>query len=195
MHQAREAFGNKGQGTVAMDQAERTMWIFEPSVAEKVFEDYVKEFAIPVRRDEWLDRAKGVIRSKENAFSLDGGLAVLFGNIAADGCIVKTAGVDESILKFRGPARVFESQDATVKAILSNQIKEGDVVKRTGTIVDVPVGKGLLGRVVDALGNPIDGKGPIKADKRMRVEVKAPGIIPSRSSSRTSRMTVLRETW
>ncbi|HET6538594.1 MAG TPA: F0F1 ATP synthase subunit alpha [Sphingopyxis sp.] len=62
-----------------------------------------------------------------------------------------------------------------------SDIKEGDVVKRTGTIVDVPVGKGLLGRVVDGLGNPIDGKGPIVADKRMRVEVKAPGIIPRTS--------------
>jgi len=60
-------------------------------------------------------------------------------------------------------------------------IKEGDTVKRTGTIVDVPVGKGLLGRVVDALGNPIDGKGPIASDERRRVEVKAPGIIPRRS--------------
>jgi F-type H+-transporting ATPase subunit alpha len=60
-------------------------------------------------------------------------------------------------------------------------IKEGDVVKRTGAIVDVPVGKGLLGRVVDALGNPIDGKGPIVAEKRMRVETKAPGIIPRKS--------------
>ena len=63
------------------------------------------------------------------------------------------------------------------------EIKEGDVVKRTGTIVDVPVGKGLLGRVVDALGNPIDGKGPIVAEKRSRVEVKAPGIIPRESVS------------
>jgi F-type H+-transporting ATPase subunit alpha len=61
------------------------------------------------------------------------------------------------------------------------EIKEGDTVKRTGTIVDVPVGKGLLGRVVDALGNPIDGKGPIVADKRARVEAKAPGIIPRKS--------------
>ena len=61
------------------------------------------------------------------------------------------------------------------------EIKEGDVVKRTGTIVDVPVGKGLLGRVVDALGNPIDGKGPIKDATRQRVEVKAPGIIPRQS--------------
>ncbi len=61
------------------------------------------------------------------------------------------------------------------------EIKEGDSVKRTGTIVDVPVGKGLLGRVVDALGNPIDGKGPIEATERRRVEVKAPGIIPRKS--------------
>ena len=60
-------------------------------------------------------------------------------------------------------------------------IKEGDTVKRTGTIVDVPVGKGLLGRVVDGLGNPIDGKGPIVDATRMRVEVKAPGIIPRKS--------------
>ena len=62
-----------------------------------------------------------------------------------------------------------------------SQIKEGDVVKRTGTIVDVPVGMGLLGRVVDGLGNPIDGKGPIVSDQRSRVEVKAPGIIPRKS--------------
>jgi F-type H+-transporting ATPase subunit alpha len=60
-------------------------------------------------------------------------------------------------------------------------IKEGDTVKRTGEIVDVPVGKGLLGRVVDGLGNPIDGKGPIEGAERMRVEVKAPGIIPRKS--------------
>src|SRR5436853_4733780 len=60
-------------------------------------------------------------------------------------------------------------------------IKEGDTVKRTGAIVEVPVGKGLLGRVVDALGNPIDGKGPIKSEERRQVDVKAPGIIPRRS--------------
>ncbi|WP_448501731.1 F0F1 ATP synthase subunit alpha [Sphingomonas sp.] len=62
-----------------------------------------------------------------------------------------------------------------------SEIKEGDVVKRTQTIVDVPVGKGLLGRVVDGLGNPIDGKGPIEYTERRRVEVKAPGIIPRKS--------------
>ena len=61
------------------------------------------------------------------------------------------------------------------------EIAEGSNVKRTGTIVDVPIGKGLLGRVVDALGNPIDGKGPIEGAERRRVEVKAPGIIPRKS--------------
>ncbi|MCF6370108.1 dihydroxy-acid dehydratase [Rhizobium halophilum] len=74
------------------------------------------------------DSEQGVIRSVKNPFSKDGGLAVLYGNIALDGCIVKTAGVDESILKFTGPARVFESQDASVKAILNNEIVAGDVV-------------------------------------------------------------------
>ncbi|MFM2367103.1 MAG: hypothetical protein RIR95_1711 [Pseudomonadota bacterium] len=75
-----------------------------------------------------LDREKGVIRSAKTPFSNDGGLAVLSGNIAPEGCIVKTAGVDDSILVFAGPARVFESQNAAVEAILSNWIKEGDVL-------------------------------------------------------------------
>jgi len=75
-----------------------------------------------------LDRAGGVIRNVDNAFSRDGGLAVLSGNIALDGCIVKTAGVDDSILKFTGPAVVFESQDAAVTGILTGQVKAGDVV-------------------------------------------------------------------
>ncbi len=74
------------------------------------------------------DRAKGCIRDAEHAFSKDGGLAVLYGNIARDGCIVKTAGVDDSILTFSGPARVFESQDAAVDAVLGNRIEPGDVV-------------------------------------------------------------------
>ncbi|MBA4764176.1 dihydroxy-acid dehydratase [Qipengyuania huizhouensis] len=75
-----------------------------------------------------VDRENGVIRNAENAFSKDGGLAVLYGNIARDGCIVKTAGVDESILTFSGPAKVFESQDDAVTAILTGQVIEGDVV-------------------------------------------------------------------
>jgi F-type H+-transporting ATPase subunit alpha len=82
----------------------------------------------------------------------------------------------------RGMALNLETDNVGI-VIFGNdrEIKEGQTVKRTGAIVDVPVGKGLLGRVVDALGNPIDGKGPIKADKRARVDVKAPGIIPRKS--------------
>jgi dihydroxy-acid dehydratase len=75
-----------------------------------------------------VDREKGVIRDKAHAHSQDGGLAVLFGNIARDGCIVKTAGVDASILTFSGPAVIFESQDAAVEGILGNKVKAGDVV-------------------------------------------------------------------
>ncbi len=75
-----------------------------------------------------LDRTAGVIRSAENAYSKDGGLAVLKGNIALDGCVVKTAGVDDSILKFTGKAVVYESQDAAVSGILTGKVKEGDVV-------------------------------------------------------------------
>ena len=74
------------------------------------------------------DRTKGVIRTVENAFSKDGGLAVLFGNIAENGCIVKTAGVDDSILKFSGTAKVYESQDAAVNGILTGKVAAGEVV-------------------------------------------------------------------
>jgi F-type H+-transporting ATPase subunit alpha len=82
----------------------------------------------------------------------------------------------------RGMALNLETDNVGI-VIFGNdrEIKEGQTVKRTRSIVDVPVGKGLLGRVVDALGNPIDGKGPIKAEKRARVDVKAPGIIPRKS--------------
>ncbi|WP_417676624.1 dihydroxy-acid dehydratase [Pseudodonghicola sp.] len=75
-----------------------------------------------------LDRENGVIRDADHAFSKDGGLAVLYGNIAEDGCIVKTAGVDDSILTFSGPARIFESQDSAVNGILTGKINPGDVV-------------------------------------------------------------------
>ena len=74
------------------------------------------------------DRKQGCIRSIENAYSKDGGLAVLKGNIALDGCVVKTAGVDEKILKFKGKAKVYDSQEAACDAILNNEIEKGDVV-------------------------------------------------------------------
>jgi F-type H+-transporting ATPase subunit alpha len=81
-----------------------------------------------------------------------------------------------------GMALNLESDNVGVVIFGSDRdIKEGDTVKRTGSIVDVPVGRGLLGRVVDGLGNPIDGKGPIESDQRQRVEVKAPGIMPRKS--------------
>ena len=75
-----------------------------------------------------LDRKEGCIRSKDFAYSKDGGLAVLYGNIAVDGCIVKTAGVDEEIWKFKGRVRLFESQDAAVEAILGDNVVAGDIV-------------------------------------------------------------------
>ena len=75
-----------------------------------------------------LNRQSGVIRDRAHAFSQDGGLAVLYGNLAEDGCIVKTAGVDDRLLTFSGKARVFDSQDAAVSGILGGQIKAGDVV-------------------------------------------------------------------
>ena len=75
-----------------------------------------------------LDRAEGCIRDLEHAYSKDGGLAVLYGNLAIDGCVVKTAGVDESILRFEGTAHVFESQDAAVKGILADEVKPNDIV-------------------------------------------------------------------
>lgn len=82
----------------------------------------------------------------------------------------------------RGMALNLEVDNVGIVVFGSDRdIKEGDTVKRTGSIVDAPVGKGLLGRVVDALGNPIDGKGPIESAERRRVDVKAPGIIPRKS--------------
>ena len=82
----------------------------------------------------------------------------------------------------RGMALNLESDNVGIVIFgADREIKEGQTVKRTGAIVDVPIGKALLGRVVDALGNPIDGKGPINSAKRARVDVKAPGIIPRQS--------------
>ena len=89
----------------------------------------IEAFSQPQRWDALdTDREKGVIRDQAHAFSADGGLAVLCGNLAEEGCIVKTAGVDASILTFSGPARVFESQDAAVSGILGGRVKGGDVV-------------------------------------------------------------------
>tara|TARA_R110000824_G_scaffold118960_9_gene271739 strand:- start:42922 stop:44451 length:1530 start_codon:yes stop_codon:yes gene_type:complete len=109
--------------------------------------------------------------------SVGDGIARVYGldNVQAGEMVEFPGGV-------RGMALNLESDNVGI-VIFGNDrdIKEGDTVKRTGSIVDVPVGKGLLGRVVDPLGNPIDGKGPIVSDERRRVDVKAPGIIPRKS--------------
>ncbi|MGV9773755.1 dihydroxy-acid dehydratase [Streptosporangium sp. NPDC003464] len=89
----------------------------------------VKPYSQEARWDSLdLDRSEGCVRDSEHAYTRDGGLAVLYGNIATEGCIVKTAGVDESIWRFSGPAVVFESQDDAVEGILNNKVKAGDVV-------------------------------------------------------------------
>src|SRR5439155_9536212 len=96
---------------------------------------------------------------------------------------VQAGEMDEFANSIKGMALNLEADNVGIVIFGSDsEIREGDTVRRTGTIVDVPVGKGLLGRVVDGLGNPIDGKGPIEGadlpENRKRVEVKAPGIIP-----------------
>jgi F-type H+-transporting ATPase subunit alpha len=109
--------------------------------------------------------------------SVGDGIARVYGldNVQAGEMVEFTNGI-------RGMALNLESDNVGVVIFGSDrEIKEGDTVKRTGAIVEVPVGKELLGRVVDPLGNPIDGKGPIKAKDRRRVDVKAPGIIPRKS--------------
>ncbi|MDX5360647.1 MAG: F0F1 ATP synthase subunit alpha [Alphaproteobacteria bacterium] len=109
--------------------------------------------------------------------SVGDGIARIYGldNVQAGEMVEFNSGV-------RGMALNLEDDNVGVVLFGSDrEIREGDTVKRTGAIVDVPVGKGLLGRVVDGLGNPIDGKGPIEGAERRRVEVKAPGIIPRKS--------------
>ena len=109
--------------------------------------------------------------------SVGDGVARVYGldNVQAGEMVEFTGGI-------RGMALNLETDNVGIVIFGEDRyIKEGDVVKRTGTIVDVPVGKGLLGRVVDPLGNPLDGKGPIESTERRRVEVKAPSIIPRQS--------------
>src|SRR5262245_30935630 len=109
--------------------------------------------------------------------SVGDGIATIYGleNVQAGEMVEFPGGV-------KGMALNLEADSVGVVIFGDDRgVKEGDTVKRTGAIVEVPVGKGLLGRVVDGLGNPIDGKGPIKADTRMRVDVKAPGILPRKS--------------
>src|SRR5476651_723913 len=121
--------------------------------------------------------AEAEVSEVGQVLSVGDGIARVYGldNVQAGELVEFPGGV-------QGMALNLEADNVGVVIFGSDsEIKEGDVVKRTGTIVDVPVGKGLLGRVVDGLGNPIDGKGPIVTTERSRVEVKAPGIIPRTS--------------
>ncbi|MER9956377.1 F0F1 ATP synthase subunit alpha [Mesorhizobium australicum] len=128
------------------------------------------------------DQIKNFVKEAEvsevgQVLSVGDGIARVYGldNVQAGEMVEFPGGI-------RGMALNLEADNVGVVIFGADRdIKEGDIVKRTGAIVDVPVGPGLLGRVVDALGNPIDGKGPIKATERKRVDVKAPGIIPRKS--------------
>ncbi|XP_047114429.1 ATP synthase subunit alpha, mitochondrial [Schistocerca piceifrons] len=117
---------------------------------------------------------KADLEETGRVLSIGDGIARVYGlkNIQADEMVEFSSGL-------KGMALNLEPDNVGVVVFGNDRlIKEGDIVKRTGAIVDVPVGEELLGRVVDALGNPIDGKGPLKASKRLRVGIKAPGIIP-----------------
>jgi len=131
-----------------------------------------------------------VIKDQIASFGTDAQVSEVGSVLSVGDGIARIHGLDQvqagEMVEFsngvKGMALNLEADNVGVVIFGSDsEIKEGDVVKRTQTIVDVPVGKGLLGRVVDALGNPIDGKGPIVAEARMRVEKKAPGIIPRQS--------------
>src|SRR5690554_3454707 len=131
-----------------------------------------------ILKDQIKDFGKEVhVSEVGQVLSVGDGIARVYGldNVQAGEMVEFPGGI-------RGMAQNLETDNVGV-VIFGNDrdIKEGDIVKRTGAIVEVPVGPALLGRVVDALGNPIDGKGPIKADERRRVDVKAPGIIPRKS--------------
>ena len=116
-----------------------------------------------------------ILSHADDAAAIGDGIARVYGlrNVQAEEMVEFSSGV-------RGMCLNLEADNVGVTIFGNDRlIKEGDTVKRTGQIVDVPVGPALLGRVVDALGNPIDGKGPIKADGRTKAQLKAPGILPS----------------
>ncbi|CEH15905.1 atp synthase alpha subunit [Ceraceosorus bombacis] len=119
----------------------------------------------------------GDVQETGRVLTIGDGIARVYGlrNVMADEMVEFSSGV-------RGMALNLEADNVGVSIFGSDRaIREGDTVKRTGSIVDVPVGPNMLGRVVDALGNPIDGKGPIEAAERRRASLKAPGILPRRS--------------
>ena len=137
-----------------------------PSEVTKILKEQIKNFG-----------EKAEISEVGQVLSVGDGIARIYGldNVQAGEMVEFSDGS-------KGMALNLESENVGVVIFGDDRnIKEGDVVKRTGSIVDTPVGKELLGRVVDGLGNPIDGKGKLSAKNRKRVEVKAPGIIPRQS--------------
>ena len=140
----------------------------QPSEISKILKEEIKNFG-----------SDSEILEVGQVLSVGDGIARVYGldNVQAGEMVEFSDGT-------KGMALNLESDNVGIVLFGNDSgIKEGDTVKRTNSIVDVPVGKELLGRVVDALGNPIDGKGPINSDKRSRIEVKAPGIIPRQSVS------------
>ena len=140
----------------------------QPSEISKILKEEIKNFG-----------SDSEILEVGQVLSVGDGIARVYGldNVQAGELVEFSDGT-------KGMALNLESDNVGIVLFGNDSgIKEGDTVKRTNSIVDVPVGKELLGRVVDALGNPIDGKGPINSDKRSRIEVKAPGIIPRQSVS------------
>ena len=140
----------------------------QPSEISKILKEEIKNFG-----------SESEILEVGQVLSVGDGIARIYGldNVQAGEMVEFSDGT-------KGMALNLESDNVGVVLFGSDSgIKEGDTVKRTNSIVDVPVGKELLGRVVDALGNPIDGKGPINSENRSRIEVKAPGIIPRQSVS------------
>lgn len=134
-----------------------------PAEVSSVLEDRISNYYAKVNIDE-----------VGKVLTIGDGIARVYGlnNVRAGEMVEFASGV-------KGMALNLEADNVGIVVFGNDRdIAEGDVVKRTGAIVDVPVGMGMLGRVVDALGNPIDGKGPLKDVKRTRVEVKAPGIMP-----------------
>ncbi|MEY4272630.1 MAG: Xanthan lyase precursor [Verrucomicrobiota bacterium] len=162
-HEAREKFGNKGQGTVAMDAGERTMWIFEPSVAEKVFEGYVKEFGLLVERDEWLDRAHGVEKQDGRIVAITTlGRRRYAGKVFIDatyeGDLLAAAGVSYTV--GREPNAAF---DETLNGIQLGHAKSHQFAGKIDPyVIEGDPKSGLLPRIQDLPVGGKDGEGDRK---------------------------------
>ncbi|KAF6205101.1 hypothetical protein GE061_019268 [Apolygus lucorum] len=169
-------FGLRSVSLLPRHCKSKTMWRIKGSVRGLLTTKHPMSSELSAILEERILGAKYEAELEETGrvLSIGDGIARVYGlqNIQADEMVEFSSGI-------KGMALNLEPDNVGIVVFGNDKlIKEGDIVKRTGAIVDVPVGENLLGRVVDALGNPIDGKGPVKADKRLRVGVKAPGIIP-----------------